>query len=371
MLVGHMSGPSYFCPIRALSQSFPPANRPPQPNEVPVRRIVIVPALSLLLSLGAGAAHAQYDSRGIYDRIDRLERDLQVMQAQASRGSAGGSTVITSPALGGGTARVQSAAEPISPGLATRLDERVDQLEDMVRQLTGKIEEVQFKNNQLSKQMERMQADVDLRFKDLQAGAGAAAGAQQSLAGANAGAGDKVNLIAPKGADAAGPAPGPQTLGTMPEKDMKKALATQAAAPAAAAAAAAPAKPLDAQGMYDAAYAAAQAGDYASAERGFQDFLTKNPSHALAGNAQYWLGDIAYSKKDFGSAATLFLEGYKKFSKHPKAPDMIYKAGSSFGQLGKKKEACTAFAILFADQPQMPDRVKRAAVAEKQKYECK
>lgn len=368
-----MSGLSYFRPIRALSLSFPPAYRPNQPNEVPVRRIVIVPALSLLLSLGAGAAHAQYDSRGIYDRIDRLERDLQVMQAQAARG-AGGATVITSPALGGGVARTQASGEPISPGLATRLDERVDQLEDMVRQLTGRIEEVQFKNSQLNKQLERMQADIDLRFKDLQAagaGAGAGAGAaaagqsQLSLPGATAGAGDKVNLIPPKGADAAGPAPGPQTLGTMSEKDMKRALATQQPA------AAAPAKPLDAQGMYDAAYASAQAGDYASAERGFQDFLSKNPNHPLAGNAQYWLGDIAYSKKDFGTAATVFLEGYKKFSKHPKAPDMIYKAGSSFGQLGKKKEACTAFAILFADQPQMPDRVKRAAVAEKQKYECK
>ncbi|HLO78150.1 MAG TPA: tol-pal system protein YbgF, partial [Magnetospirillum sp.] len=145
----------------------------------------------------------------------------------------------------------------------------------------------------------------------------------------------------------------------------KKMLGSQPTAPAAAA------KAQDPQSMYDAAYAAAQAGDYATAEHGFQEFLSKNPSHALAGNAQYWLGDIAYSKKDFGTAAATFLDGYKKFPKHTKAPDMIYKAGSSFGQLGKKKEACTAFAILFADQPQMSDRVKRAAVAEKQKYECK
>jgi tol-pal system protein YbgF len=322
-----------------------------------VRRIVLIPALSLLLSLGAGAAQAQYDSRGIYDRIDRLERDLQVMQSQVSRG-AGGSTVITSPALGGGVNRSQSSAD-LSPAMATRLDERVDQLEDMVRQLTGKLEEVQFKNGQLAKQLERMQADIDLRFKDIQGGSGAAQGGQQqnqlSMPGAGS-SGDRVNLTPPKGADVAGPAPGPQTLGSMPEKDMKKALANKAADP---------------QAQYDAAYAAAQAGDYATAESGFQEFLSKNPSNPLAGNAQYWLGDIAYSKKDFGTAAATFLDAYKKFPKHTKAPDMIYKAGSSFGQLGKKKEACTAFAILFADHPQMPDRVKRAAVAEKQKYECK
>lgn len=334
-----------------------------------MRRIVLIPALSLLLSLGGGSAYAQYDSRGIYDRIDRLERDLQVMQAQTARG-AGGSTVITSPALGGGSARSAGSEQTLSPGLATRLDERVDQLEDMVRQLTGRIEETQFKNAQLAKQLERMQADIDLRFKDLQASGGAAAATppaagQSQLSMPGAGSGDRVNLTPPKGADAAGPAPGPQTLGTMSEKDMKKALANQPAAPAAAA------KAMDPQAVYDAAYAAAQAGDYATAERGFQDFLAKNAGHPLAGNAQYWLGDIAYAKKDFGTAAATFLDGYKKFPKHTKAPDMIYKAGSSFGLLGKKKEACTAFAILFADQPQMPDRVKRAAVAEKQKYECK
>ncbi|HLO78751.1 MAG TPA: tol-pal system protein YbgF, partial [Magnetospirillum sp.] len=116
-----------------------------------MRRIVLIPALSLLLSLGAGVAHAQYDSRGIYDRIDRLERDLQVMQAQAARG--GGSTVITSPALGGRPP--VSSDSTLSPAMATRLDERVDQLEEMLRQLTGRVEELQFKNSQLSKQMER------------------------------------------------------------------------------------------------------------------------------------------------------------------------------------------------------------------------
>lgn len=332
-----------------------------------MRRIVLVPALAVLLSLGAGAAHAQYDNRGVYDRIDRLERDLQVMQAQAARnGASGGSMVVTSPALGGGVGRAPvSSSEPLPAGLATRLDDRVDQLEEMVRQLTGKLEESQFKTAQVAKQLERMQADIELRFKDLQATQQPAAALPGATAAAAPTAGDKINLTPPKGADAAGPAPGPQTLGTMPEKDMKKLMAAQPAAPAA------PAKPLDPQGVYDAAYSAAQAGDYANAERGFTDFLAKNPSHQLAGNAQYWLGDIAYSKKDFGTAAGTFLDAYKKFPKHSKAPDMIYKAGSSFGQLGKKKEACTAFTILFNDHPQMPDRVKRAAVAEKQKYDCK
>jgi tol-pal system protein YbgF len=207
----------------------------------------------------------------------------------------------------------------------------------------------------VGRQMERLQADLDMRLKDLQAGQG------QSSAPAPAGQGQQLSMPAAKGADSPAPASGPQSVGTLSERDLKK--------PAPAAVPSAP--PKDAQGLYDMAYDALQGGDYATAEKGFQDFLGQHGNHQLAGNAQYWLGDIAYVRKDFNTSAVTFLEGYKKFPKHSKAADMIYKAGSAFGQMGKKKEACTAFAILFNEQPKMPDRVKRAATAEKQKYECK
>lgn len=309
------------------------------------------------LALQVQPAHAQYENRAMSDRLDRLERDLQMMQSQMARGTAGGATVITSPALGGGgTARPATPSAPMPAGMAIRLDERVDQLEDLVRQLTGRVEEAAFKAQQVSKQLERLQADIDLRFKDLQAGQQPAPSAEGGQA--------QVSMPAAKGGDQPPPASGPQTLGTLSEKDLKK--------PAPAAASSAPSTPpKDAQGLYDMAYESLQSGAYPEAEKGFQDFMAKYPTHQLAGNAQYWLGDIAFVRKDFNTAAVTFLEGYKKFPNHSKAADMIYKAGSAFGQMGKTKEACTAFGILFKDQPKMPDRVKRAATAERQKYNCK
>ena len=316
-----------------------------------MRRLLLSFALAGMTML-VQPAFAQYENRAMADRLDRLERDLQMIQAQAAR-SSGGSTVITSPALGGGAVNRPSGVtnpNPMPAGMAVRLDERVDQMEELVRQLTGRVEEANFKAAQVAKQMERLQADLDLRFKDLQASQGQGAGtAQLSMPAATA-----------KGADSPGLTSGSQTLGTLSDKDLKKPAANAPVAP-----------PKDAQGLYDMAYDALQSGDYATAEKGFQDFLSQYGNHQLAGNAQYWLGDIAYVRKDFNTAAVTFLEGYKKFPKHSKAADMIYKAGSSFGQMGKKKEACTAFGILFSEQPKMPDRVKRAATAEKQKYECK
>ncbi|CAA7625652.1 tol-pal system protein YbgF [Magnetospirillum sp. UT-4] len=321
-----------------------------------VRRILIPSVLATLLAAASPAfvqpAFAQYDSnRALFDRIERLERDLQMMQAQSARGG----MVITSPSAGGAVAPRAADTAPLPSGMAARLDDRVDQLEELVRQLTGKLEEANFKANQAVKQMERLQADIDLRFKDLQAAQ--PGGAQLAMPATGA-------TTPSKGAETPGGAPGPQTLGTMPEKDMKKLLPTAQPAPAVAA-------PKTPQGVYDEAYAAAQRGDFASAERGFQEFLDKSPKHELAGNASYWLGDIAFNRKDYGAAAGTFLEAYKKYPKHGKAPDMIYKAGSAFGLMGKKKEACTAFTILYQDHPNMPDRVKRAAAAERQKYDCK
>jgi len=274
--------------------------------------------------------------------------------------------------MGGGVISSSGSDSSLPGNQASRLEDRINELEDLNRQLTGKVEEANFKAAQLAKQLERMQADVDLRFKELQEGG---KGAQMSMPAASGAAsappppattatGAPV-LIPPKGAVApgtnaasnAGPAPGPALLGQMSSKSSS-------------AAAAAPAAPKDPQSAYDEAYALAQKGDYDEAERAFQAFLKAYPTHALAGNAQYWLGDIAFSKKDFPTAATTFLEAYKKYSKHNKAPDMIYKAGVSLAQMGKTKEACTALAILYKDHPDMPDRIKRASAADRQRLGC-
>lgn len=344
-----------------------------------MRRILLTTLLSALLGgfLGAVPAMAQNDTRALYDRIDRLERDLSTLQSQMARG--GSTTVIRSPAAGGG-----GNDGSVAGNTASRLDDRLSELEDVTRQLTGKIEEANFKAAQLAKQMDRMQADLDLRFKDLEAARppGPATAPPQSglsmpgpggaepVAGGTAPNGAPI-LIPPKGvrpgansAEGEGPAPGPQVLGSLREKDMKKAMAEPPEEPHA--------PPKDAQGAYDEAYSLAQKGDYDGAERAFQAFLKQYPNHQLAGNAQYWLGDIAFSqRKDFAQAAKLFGEAYKKYPKHSKAPDMLYKLGASFGQLGMKDQACRTYALLFAEHPGMPDRIKRAADGDKQRLGCK
>lgn len=320
-----------------------------------MRRFALLPVFALLLAVAnANPAAAQYENRALNDKVERLERDMQTLQQAWARG--GNAPVISS-------APVASAPG----GMALRLDDRVDQLEDQIRQLTGKLEETNWKSAQVAKQVERLQADMELRFKEMQAAAAAPQAQPQPQLSMPAPGGAPLALSGANSAEGPGMAPGPTALGTLSEKDLRK-LAPPAAAPQPAAV---PAGPKDPQVQYDEAYAAAQRGDYAAAEKGFQDFLAKNPKHQLAGNAQYWLGDIAYARKDFKAAAAQFVDAYKNNPKHNKAPDMLFKLGSSFGQLNMKPEACKALDMLFRDQPNMPERVRRAALAEKQKDGCK
>ncbi len=327
-----------------------------------MRRIALLPVLAMLVAFSVPASAQVSDNSELYTRIDRLEQSLQALQAQVAAGGVPSTTVVNSPALGGGTTSSFSSPSPgnVSGNLAVQLTDRVDQLETQVQQITGKVEEATHKANEVSAQLQRLQADIDLRFKELQGG-GAAAAAAAAAGSAVPGGG------AEGGGPAAGSAPGPQVLGTMAAQDLKKAEQQQAAS-----AAAAPVQFKDPQAMYDDAYAKIQSGDYNGAQDRFKAFVAKYPTHQLAANAQFWIADIAYMQKDFRQSAAMFLEAYKKYPKNSKAADMLYKAGASFARLDppRKTEACTAFKLLFEEHPSMPEHVRRAADADKKTLGC-
>ena len=56
-------------------------------------------------------------------------------------------------------------------------------------------------------------------------------------------------------------------------------------------------------------------GDYNTAERAFKEFVTTNPEHNLAGNAQYWYAETFRIRQLYTDAASAYLEGYQKYPK--------------------------------------------------------
>ena len=134
--------------------------------------------------------------------------------------------------------------------------------------------------------------------------------------------------------------------------------------------AAAPSAAAGADQMYNDAFKKLQDGDYADAERGFKAFLQSNPRHVLAGNAQYWLGETYYARRDYKNAMTAFADGYEVYKASPKGPDNLLKLGVTLAVLGRKPDACAVFAKFNQDYPRAIDLQKRRVEQERQKNGC-
>lgn len=89
-----------------------------------------------------------------------------------------------------------------------------------------------------------------------------------------------------------------------------------------------------AEESYRAALDLLHAGKVDRAEQGFRDFLEKYPEHPYADNAQYWLGECFYSRKDYNSAITEFNLVLTNYSHGDKICDATLKIGYSYIQLG-------------------------------------
>jgi tol-pal system protein YbgF len=135
-------------------------------------------------------------------------------------------------------------------------------------------------------------------------------------------------------------------------------------------AAAPPAGGAQGEQLYHDAFKLLQDGDYAGAERAFKTFVQKNPQHPLAGNAQYWLGETYYARRDYQNAMVSFAEGYKVYKTSGKGPDNLLKLGITLAVLNKKQEACAVFSRFNQDYPRATDLQKRRVDQERQKNGC-
>ncbi len=124
------------------------------------------------------------------------------------------------------------------------------------------------------------------------------------------------------------------------------------------------------QRLYEQAYGYLLQKDYGAAEQSFDDFLKRHPTHHLAGNAQYWLGETFFVRAQYRPAAAAFLKGYKDYTNSQKAPDSLLKLAMSLHRLGQKDAACSSFKELATKFPTPPGHVRSLAKAERQRAAC-
>ncbi len=325
-------------------------------------RALFVLALAAGLLLESAGVQAQTaDTRGLVDRLDRLERDLNTLQSQVYRGQAGSGASSGAGGGGGG----------VSGNAYSMLDDRISALETQLRDLTGQLERANFGISQLNSKLERMQTDDDFRFKELEAKAGI--GPAPTTGGApQAGvppAGGPAAEAGKAGAGIEAEGQGLASASGVLVHPGNKAGAEQKASPPASAAAPGLAGKTP-QEQYDYAFGLLRNSDYEGANAAFQAFVAQHPHDALAGNAMYWRGQIPYSQGKYDQAAVIFLDAYQKYPKSAKAGESLLKVGLSMANLGKKKEACAALHRFSAEFPDAADNLRRQATVEKQKLGC-
>ncbi len=126
----------------------------------------------------------------------------------------------------------------------------------------------------------------------------------------------------------------------------------------------------DPKADFERAYGDLLQRNYDAARRGFQSFLRSYPRHELAGNAQYWLGEVYFVRGDYKRAAQAFLAGYQKFGRGSKAPDSLLKLAVSLNRLGQKDAACQSFGELLTRFPNAQDYIRRRAQQERRQIGC-
>ena len=245
------------------------------------------------------------------------------------------------------------ATTPARAQSALNTEMRMGELEDRIRELTGRIEELTNNLNQTKQQLDRLSSDVDVRFSQLQGGGAAppppnapppparpqaGAGADLSQPASRSGRLGTLTTNSPAGGSSAPPPSAPaqqQTAsleGTLPSGS--------------------------AQDQYNYAMGLLTQANYPAAEQAMRSFVERFPKDALAGNAQYWLGETFYVRKDYASAATAFAQGYEKYPKSAKAADDLLKLGMSLTNLNQKADACRAYARLQRDFPSPQQAIK-------------
>lgn len=328
--------------------------------------------LLVLAALAVAAPAARAQDRAMQDRLDRLERDLSMLQRQVYRS---------------GPAPVVSAGS----GAAVDTELRMDRLEAQMRELTGRVEDAANRFEQVSRRLEQINGDIDLRFSQSQgqsrgtapnshtaaaiadSSPGAPLVMRTSPPGANSGRSHPPSDLTPPGTLVAPPPDPPSRAGTLtppgplqprPEPG-RLATAGNLHPPAGGVLPAG-----SASDQYNAAFGLLKQADYPAAEQALKGFIGQHPNDPLVGSAQYWLGETYYARGRYAEAASAFAEGYKKYPKGAKAPDDLLKLGMSLARADQKQNACVALTQLDRDFPHPGSAIKERAEAEKKRLGC-
>jgi len=91
--------------------------------------------------------------------------------------------------------------------------------------------------------------------------------------------------------------------------------------------------------LYKDAYETFHKGNLEGARRKFEAFLKQYPNTELSDNAQFWIGETYFLKKDFERAILEYEKAMVKYPEGDKIPAALFKQALAFLELGDKTNA--------------------------------
>jgi tol-pal system protein YbgF len=224
---------------------------------------------------------------------------------------------------------------------------RIEQLQNEVRELTGKVEEQSYQNAELKKRLSTMYSDFDERMQTLESkvapGGSPDAAAPSGESAVDAGQPVDLDTVQPSGE--AQPAGQNQNASEPAADTAQPAAPANEPAPAENPPAAAPPVPSEPAASvsedqeYKQAYDDLRNGRTGQSIEEFKAYLSRNPSGPLSGNAQYWLGEAYRVNQDFSASREAFTKVVEGYSSSPKVPDALLKLGYIEIDLNNKAKA--------------------------------
>jgi tol-pal system protein YbgF len=240
---------------------------------------------------------------------DDLQYRLSVIDAELAdiRARMGGAAPSGGGASGGGDATL-----------------RLNRLEAEIRQLTGKVEQMQFEQRNIAEDAARRFGDIEFRLTELEGG-------------------DISNLAPtiPLGGGSSGP-----VIAAGPEVSISE------------------------RGDLDRGIEDVKQGRFDQGEDRLRGFMTTYPGSPLEGEALYWLGESQFVRGAFQNAARSYLNGYKVNRTGAIAPKNLYRLGVTLGRLGQVNEACQTLREVRKQYPNGAPDVLNATDAESSALNC-
>ena len=300
------------------------------------------------------------DNHNIYETLEKIQKDIKTLERAVYSDSVEASNIIGNS---------EKISVNNSEDVLTRHLLKLSEIESQFQQLTNKFEEINFKLDKLSNRLSKVQADNQIRFQDLENSFSFENGTKKITKNKE---NDK-NKILPGSSQ-------PQDLGSISYKDTTSQESTQQTQSIDTTATIVTENfqseekilPKESpEKQYEFATSFLKVGDYSTAERAFREFVTTNPEHNLAGNAQYWYAETFRIRQLYTDAAEAYLEGYQKYPKSSKAPINLLKLGVSLVQIGEKDQGCLMISGVKEQYPKANQSVLQKAKYEEKKFGCK